>query len=129
MNNKTMNNVNPAEHDVFQIIDGVSELVLTARRLKAVTNAFAETFTENETGADVDEIRNRPEHFCYLFDALRELVFAVEEQATAADDKGREYLAMKRQQGAGRATAPATAQEGEQAPGKLEASTAPAQAV
>ena len=139
MNNNTMNSsarvfkTSPAEHEVFQIVDGVSDLTTTARRLKAVTTAFAEAFTENASGADIDEIRNRPEHFCYLFDTLRDLVIDVEEQAAALDDLGDEYLTMKRQQAAqqaaGSPTAPATAQEGEQAPGDLEAPTDPAQAV
>lgn len=135
MNNNTMNSsarvfkTSPAEHEVFQIVDGVSDLTTTARRLKAVTTAFAEAFTETASGADIDEIRNRPEHFCYLFDTLRDLVIAVEEQAAALDDLGGEYLTMKRQQAAGSHTARATAQEGEQAPGDLEAPTDPAQAV
>ena len=89
---------NPVEHEVFQILDGVSELTLTARRLKAVTTAFAETFTEDSSGADVDEIRNRPEHFCYLFDAMRELVIALGEQAEALDDQCGEYLHRQRMQ-------------------------------
>lgn len=89
---------NPAAHEVFEIIDGVSNLALTAHRLKAVTTAFAETFTEDSSGADVEEIRNRPEHFCYLFDALRELVIAIDEQIEALDDQGGEYLHRQRAQ-------------------------------
>lgn len=89
---------NPVTHEVFQIFDGVSELTLTARRLKAVTTAFAETFTENSSGADVDEIRNRPEHFCFLFDAMRELVITLDEQTEALDDRCAEYLHRQRAQ-------------------------------
>lgn len=89
---------NPAAHELFQILDGVSELTLTAHRLKAVTTAFAETFTEDSSGADVDEIRNRPEHFCYLFDAMRDLVITLDEQAVALDDQGGEYLHRQRAQ-------------------------------
>lgn len=93
-----MNTTNPVAHEVFQILDGVSDLTLTAHRLKAVTTAFAETFTEDSSGADVEEIRNRPEHFCYLFDALRELVFAIDEQAEALSDQSGEYLQQQRAQ-------------------------------
>lgn len=93
-----MNTTNPVAHEVFQILDGVSDLTLTAHRLKAVTTAFAETFTEDSSGADVEEIRNRPEHFCYLFDALRELVLAIDEQAEALSDQSGEYLQHQRAQ-------------------------------
>lgn len=93
-----MNTTNPVAHEVFQILDGVSDLTLTAHRLKAVTTAFAETFTEDSSGADVEEIRNRPEHFCYLFDALRELVLAIDEQAEALSDQSGEYLQQQRAQ-------------------------------
>lgn len=89
---------NPAEHEVFEIIDGVSNLLMDARRLKAITQAFSDAFTDCATGADVEAIKARPEHFCYLFSALELCVCAVEEQAAGIDAAGGDYLRMKRAQ-------------------------------
>lgn len=89
---------NPVDHDTFEIFDGVSDLALQARKLKAVTQAFSDLFTDCPTGADVEEIRNRPETFCYLFDALKDYVCSVEELATNLDNRTGEYLTMKRTQ-------------------------------
>lgn len=72
-------------NNVFPIIDDVSDMFLTSRKLKAVTVAFSETFTESAEGVDLEEIRNRPEHFLYLFDAMRDLVLEMYDQATKAD--------------------------------------------
>lgn len=120
-----MNRQNPVEHEVFEIIDGVSNLTTAAHNLKAVTIAFAETFTEDFSGADIEAIKQRPEHFCYLFNVLRDLVYTVEEQAAALDDMGDEYLTMKRaQQAAGSPAAPHIAQIRENPCGDLDAPTA-----
>lgn len=78
--------------DVTKIIDDVSDMFLTSRKLKAVTEAFAETFTENAEGVDIEEIRARPEHFLYLFDAMHDLVLEMYDQATKADDDTTAYL-------------------------------------
>ena len=121
---------NPAEHEVFDIISDIEELTLTARKLKAITTAFDNTFCESVKGVDIDEIRARPEHFCYLFEALRDYVIMIGEGLEALDDKGSTYMAIKRaQQAAERATAPATGNGRENPCGDLEAPTAPAKAV
>lgn len=122
-------NTNPAEHEVFDILTGIEELTLTARKLKAITTAFDNTFCENVNGVDIEEIRTRPEHFCYLFEALRDYVFMVLEQVQDIDRSGAAYMDMKRaQKAAGSPTAPATADTRENHCGDLEAPTAPIQA-
>lgn len=84
--------------EVFTIIDDISEMFLTSRKLKAVTMAFSETFTENAAGADIEEIRARPEHFLYLFDTMRDLVIEMYDQATKADADTTAYVESMRQQ-------------------------------
>lgn len=91
-------NTNPAEHEVFEIITGIEELTLTARKLKAITTAFDNTFCESVKGVDIEEIRVRPEQFCYLFEALRDYVFMVLDGLEDLDDKGTTYMADKRAQ-------------------------------
>lgn len=121
-------NTNPAEHEVFEILTGIEELVLTARKLKAVTTAFDNTFCEHVNGVDIDEIRARPEQFCYLFEALRDYVCQVLEQAQDVDRMGAAYMNMKRAQKAAESpTAPTTDSAGENHCGDLEAPTAPIQ--
>ena len=87
-------NVTP---EAWAIIEPVEEAELMARRLKAVTTAFAETFTKNDvTGADIGEIRNRPEHFCYLFSTLELMVADLTDKIAAADNAASVYLAAAR---------------------------------
>lgn len=90
-------NTAPLEHEVFDIITGLEELTLTARKLKAITTAFAETFADCPEGADLDEISARREMFGYLFDALRDYVCNVEEQTAILENKTELYVYMKRQ--------------------------------
>lgn len=89
---------NPAEHEVFEIITGIEELTLTARKLKAITTAFDNTFCESVKGVDLDEIRARPEQFCYLFEALRDYVFMVLDGLEDLDSKSIDYMTAKRAQ-------------------------------
>ena len=85
-------NSNPVDRAAFDVINGLSELVTNAHRLKAVTQAFSNAFTDCTTGADVGAISANPEMFCYLFNVLEEYVYSVEEQAEELETKGSDYL-------------------------------------
>ena len=98
--------MNQDERLTLDVIDYVNETLLAARKLKAVTRAFADAFTECASGADWEEVRQRPEHFCYLFSALESMVFEVEEQAQAAEEAGGKWIEHNRAQ---RETDPAQA--------------------
>ena len=87
-----MNNPNPVDRKVFDLIDGVSDLVTNAHRLKAVTQAFSSAFAECEPAAAVTAVRANPETYCYLFNVLEEYVYTVTEQAEALDTQGSNYL-------------------------------------
>jgi len=84
--------------EAFTIIDDVSDMYLTTRKLKAVTMAFSETFAENAEGVNIDEITARPEHFLYLFDTMRDLVIEMYDQATKADEDTTAYVESMRRQ-------------------------------
>lgn len=86
---------NPVDRATFDIINGLSELVTNTHRLKAVTQAFSNVFTDCTTGADVGAISANPEMFCYLFNVLEEYVYSIEEQAEALETKGSDYLHKK----------------------------------
>ena len=97
-------NTRPMNQDeclTMDVIDYVSETLLAARRLKAVTRAFADAFTNCESGADWNEVRLCPEHFCYLFNALENMVFEVEKRAQAAEEAGGKWIEHNAQRAAG----------------------------
>ena len=97
-------NTRPMNQDeclTMDVIDCVSETLLAARRLKAVTRAFADAFTNCESGADWKEVRLCPEHFCYLFNALENMVFEVEKRAQAAEEAGGKWIEHNAQRAAG----------------------------
>ena len=89
---------NPVEDEVFEIITGIEELTLTARKLKAIAIAFDDSFCEDVKGVDIEEIRARPEQFCYLFCALKDYVFVALDRLEDLGDKGTDYMTLKRAQ-------------------------------
>lgn len=89
---KNFRSLNNTERLTLDIIDCVNETLLVARRMKAVTDAFSEAFTECSSGANWEEVQRRPEHFCYLFSAIHALVYEVNEAAQAADEASSKWI-------------------------------------
>lgn len=89
---KITSTVTESALEAMTLIDDIADMRNIARRLKAVTQAFDDAFTQDATGVDMKEITARPEQFANLFYTLEYIVFEVEDKAIEAEDHCSAFL-------------------------------------